>query len=34
VVLKPKPGFVKDFEEQKLPDSAMNRKISAIDEQS
>lgn len=33
VVLKPKPGFVKDFEEHKLPDSAMNRKRTAIDEQ-
>lgn len=26
MTLKPKPGFVKDFEEMKLPDSAMNRK--------
>lgn len=26
MVLNPKPGFIKDFEEMKLPDSAMNRK--------
>jgi len=32
MVLKPKPGFVKDFEEMKLPDSAMNRKRSIQNE--
>jgi diguanylate cyclase (GGDEF)-like protein len=32
MILNPKPGFVKDFEEMKLPDSAMNRKRSTQNE--
>jgi len=32
MVLKPAPGFVKDFEENKLPDSAMNRQRSDANE--